>query len=318
MTNPSAITISAGDLTFEVVMDSTGSSVGTVVLQKTVIKPGVNQMPARMKMASTDLLSLSKLLTNYLTGQNTALTVKGSMATTDIIPLQPGLSRVALTTVMAGIPPSLVVECQMKLVVLTPNIWVKFYNPLDTPYTVVAVNAEAFFYKKDGSYVSLGTLTGALSPPVTVPPKGFATSEKALPMKANLGNALAFLGLPADMKKVDLTQTVEVIVGEGFHGGMQYAQKGVPVVDRDANAALAAAEFISQYAPSNVTSIAPATTTIATPEATTSIEPTEAPATTTEVPAATTEAPAAATEAPTAEASAEASDPVVEAAAPAA
>ncbi|GAA5805058.1 hypothetical protein HPULCUR_010571 [Helicostylum pulchrum] len=313
MTNPSAITITAGDLTFEVIMDASGSSVGTAILEKTVIKPGVNQMPARMKMASTDLLSLSQMLTNYLTGKNTALTVKGSMDTTDIVPLQPGLSQVGLKTVMAGIPASLVVECQMKLVGLTPNIWVKFYNPLDTPYTVSAVSADAYFYKKDGSYVTLGSLVGAIEPAVTVPPKGFATSEKPLSMKANMGNAIAFLMLTPDMKKVDLFQNVTVIVGNDFHGGMYYEQMAVPVVDKDSNAALAAAEFISQHAPSNITSIAPETATSVAPETATSVAPEATTSVvTTEAPAATTEASVEPTEAP-AKPTAEDAAPSVEA-----
>ncbi|KAI8085710.1 hypothetical protein BDF21DRAFT_397648 [Thamnidium elegans] len=155
------------------------------------------------------------------------------MATSDIVPLQPGLSQVGLKTVMTGIPASLVVECQMKLAGLTPNIWVKFYNPLDTPYTVSAVSADAYFYKKDGTYASLGSLVDEINPAVTVPPKGYATSEKPLAMKANL-----------DMKKVDLLQNVTVIVGEGFHGAMYYEQKAVPVVDRDEGAAAAAAAFV--------------------------------------------------------------------------
>lgn len=271
MTNPSAITIKAGDLAFDVIMDASGSSVGTVVLQDTIIKPGVNELPAKMKMASTDLLSLSKMLTAYLTGQSTPLTVKGNMATSNIIPLQPGLSKLALKTVMTGLPPSLVVENQMKLVGLSPNIWVKFYNPLDTPYTVSAISAEVYFYLKDGTYTKLGSLAGAVNPPVTVPAKGNAVNENPLILNpSSLGTALQFIMLSPEQKKVDLFQNVTVVVGEGFHGGMYYEQKGVPVVDRDSSSAAAALALISQYAPSTVTSsIVPQITSAAVPEATT-------------------------------------------------
>jgi LEA14-like dessication related protein len=310
LNNPSQITITAGDLNFNVHMDASGSQVGTVFLTNAVIKPGRNEMAANMQMTSTDLMSLSKMLTNYLTGQVTALTVKGSATSTKIIPLQPGLSQVALKTEMKGIAPQLVVENQMKMVGLTPNIWVKFYNPLDTPYTVTGVAANVFFTSKAGAYMNLGTLAGAISPPVTVPPKGTAINQKELILKVQLASALQFLAIPADQRKVDMFQNVTVVVGSDFHGAMYYEQKNVPVVDRDTAAsaqALAMALQAAGLAPSNATSSvipsatsasAPVTATVEVP-ASTSIETpapttTEAPVTTTEAPApvTTTEAPA--------------------------
>ncbi|KAL0135826.1 hypothetical protein V8B55DRAFT_1171734 [Mucor lusitanicus] len=206
LNNPSQITITAGDLNFDVIMDASGSKVGVVTLTNTVIKPGRNEMPASMKMTSTDLLSLSKMLTNYLTNQVTPLTVKGSANSTKIIPLQPGLAQVALKTNMQGIPASLVVENQMKMVGLSPHIWVKFYNPLDTPYTVAGVSCNVFFTNSDGKYLQLGTLAGAIDPAVTVPPKGTAINEKELIMKVEFANAIKFLMLKPDAKKVDLFQ----------------------------------------------------------------------------------------------------------------
>lgn len=249
LNNPSQITITAGDLNFDVIMDASGSKVGVVTLANTIIKPGRNEMAASMKMTSTDLASLSKMLTNYLTNQVTPLTVKGSANSTKIIPLQPGLAQVALKTNMQGIPASLVVENQMKLVGLSPHIWVKFYNPLDTPYTVTGVNCDVFFTSKTGSYLQLGTLSGAIDPPVTVPVKGTAINEKDLVLKANLGNAIQFLMLQNDARKVDLFQNVTVIVGEAFHGGMYYEQKNVPVVDKDTTASAQALDLALKSIP---------------------------------------------------------------------
>lgn len=312
MNNPSQITISAGDLVFDVIMDASGSSVGSVFLTNTIIKPGRNEMAASMKMTGTDLAALSKMLTNYLTAQTTALTVKGTAATTKIIPLQPGLAQVALKTNMIGIPASLVVENQMKLVGLTPNIWVKFYNPLDTPYTVTGISAMVFFTNAQGVYGQLGTLAGAVNPPVTVPAKGTAINSNPLILNAGLAEAMQFLMLPASAKKVDLFQNVTVIVGEGFHGGMYYEQKNVPVVDQapevtaatlaQAAQAAQASAAVSSVVPS---SVVPSSVAASTPSAATSTEAavpttTEATpeATTTTVKVATTESPNI-TEAPT-------------------
>ncbi|CAO0800868.1 unnamed protein product [Mucor circinelloides] len=258
LNNPSQITITAGDLNFDVIMDASGSKVGVVTLTNTVIKPGRNEMPASMKMTSTDLLSLSKMLTAYLTNQVTPLTVKGSANSTKIIPLQPGLAQVALKTNMKGIPASLVVENQMKMVGLTPHIWVKFYNPLDTIYTVAGVSADVYFTSNAGKYLKLGTLTGAIDPPVTVPSKGTAINENDLILKVELFNAIQFLQLKGDARKVDLFQNVTVVVGEAFHGGMYYEQKGVPVVDRDAAATAQALDLALKSMPgaANVTSSA--------------------------------------------------------------
>jgi LEA14-like dessication related protein len=317
LNNPSQITITAGDLNFDVIMDASGSKVGVVTLANTIIKPGRNEMAASMKMTSTDLASLSRMLTNYLTNQVTPLTVKGSANSTKIIPLQPGLAQVALKTNMQGIPASLVVENQMKLVGLSPHIWVKFYNPLDTPYTVTGVNCDVFFTSKTGSYLQLGTLSGAIDPPVTVPVKGTAVNEKELVLKTNLGNAIQFLMLQADARKVDLFQNVTVTVGEAFHGGMYYEQKNVPVVDKDTSASAQALDLALKSIPgansTNATTtlqsttaattatstiIDTTTTTTTTTTATTNAEQattiatTEAPTTTTA--AATTNAPQAA------------------------
>lgn len=299
LNNPSQITITAGDLNFDVIMDASGSKVGIVTLTNTVIKPGRNEMPASMKMTSTDLLSLSKMLTNYLTNQVTPLTVKGSANSTKIIPLQPGLAQVALKTNMQGIPASLVVENQMKMVGLTPHIWVKFYNPLDTPYTVTGVNCNVFFTSKAGSYLQLGTLAGAIDPPVTVPPKGTAVNEKDLVLKVQLGNAIQFLMLQGDARKVDLFQNVTVVVGEGFHGGMYYEQKNVPVVDKDTAATAqaldlalksmpGAANATSSVASSVASSSVAATSTIIDTATTTQAEQTTSTATTDEQAATTT------------------------------
>ncbi|KAK4511701.1 uncharacterized protein ATC70_007244 [Mucor velutinosus] len=304
LNNPSQITITAGDLNFDVIMDASGSKVGVVTLTNTVIKPGRNEMPASMKMTSTDLLSLSKMLTNYLTNQVTPLTVKGSAASTKIIPLQPGLAQVALKTNMQGIPASLVVENQMKMVGLTPHIWVKFYNPLDTPYTVAGVNCNVFFTSKDGKYLQLGTLSGAIEPPVTVPPKGTATNVNELILKVQLLNAISFLQLQGDARKVDLFQNVTVVVGEGFHGGMYYEQKNVPVVDRDTAATAQALDLALKGMPgaanatsSVASSSATATsTTIIDTATTTQVEQATPTTTTTEQAAATTTTVAAANE----------------------
>lgn len=266
LNNPSQITISAGDLTFDVIMDSAGSSVGSVTLTNTVIKPGRNEMAASMKMTGTDLAALSKLLTSYLTAQTTELTVKGTATTTKIIPLQPGLAQLALKTKMVGLPANLVTENQMKMVGFTPNIWVKFYNPLDTPYTVTAVSVNVFFYNLKGEYVNLGKLAGAVSPPVTVPPKGNAMNENALALKiAGLVEAAQFLQLKGDQRKVDLYQNVSMVVGDAFHGGMYYEQKNVPVVDRDVAATAAALGQLTganNTTSSDISSAIPSATTV--------------------------------------------------------
>ncbi|CAO3649856.1 unnamed protein product [Mucor hiemalis] len=295
LNNPSQITISAGDLTFDVIMDAAGSSVGSVTLTNTVITPGRNEMPASMKMTGTDLAALSKMLTNYLTAQTTDLTVRGTTATTKIIPLQPGLAKVALKTKMVGLPANLVTENQMKLVGLTPNIWVKFYNPLDTPYTVTAVSVNVFFTNLQGVYTNLGTLVGAITPPVVVPPKGNAMNENALALKiAGLVQAAQFLQLKGDQRKVDLFQNVSMIVGDAFHGGMYYEQKNVPIVDRDVAATAAAlSQLTNTGAPnatvSDISSAISSTTTIIVP--TTTIAPTTTTTTTNAADSTTSAAP---------------------------
>lgn len=212
-------------------MDASGSTVGYVTLPSAPIKPGRNEMTASMKMTSTDLVSLATLLSNYLTGKNTPLTVTGTPTSTSIVPLQPGLSQLKLKTNLQGIPPSLVVETQLKLSGLTPYIYVKFSNPLDTPYTVRAVDSTVYFTSTAGKYLKLGVLKGNFDPPVVVPAKGTAVNANPLTLAPEITSLLPFLTTPADKRFVDITQTVTVTVGSGFNGAVMYEQKNVPVVN---------------------------------------------------------------------------------------
>lgn len=258
LNNPSNITITAGNLDFNVVMDASGSVVGYVQLPQAVIKPGRNEMKANMKMTSTDLVSLATLLSNYLTGKNTPLTVQGTPTSTSIVPLQYGLSQLKLKTNLQGIPPTLVVETQLDLVLgIIPYIYVKFSNPLDTPYTVRAVDSTVMFTSLDGKYLKLGTLKGSFSPAVTVPAKGTAVNEKPLTLTPDVFNLAAFFAIPDGKRIVDLTQTVTVTVGSGFNGAFMYEQKGVPVVNYGGKA-----QVLNLNSTSLVSSAIPATSSI--------------------------------------------------------
>jgi hypothetical protein len=276
LNNPSQITITAGDLNFNVVMDQTSQVVGFVTLPNAIIKPGNNTMSAKMKMTSTDLYSLSTMLTSYLTGKVTPLTVKGTANSTRIIPLQPGLSQVTLKTSLRGIPASLVDSTVMDVSnLLSPKVAVNFNNPLDTSYTVEQVSADVYA-NIDSTYKKMGTISAALSPAVTVPAKGKIQSQY-MPLEiADLLFAIKFLGLPADQKIVDVLQNVTIVVGESFHGAMYYEQKNVKVGMKDAAAALRAVQ--SMNATVTTTILEPTSTSIdSTITTTTSIETTEVP-----------------------------------------
>ncbi|KAI9283368.1 hypothetical protein BY458DRAFT_552105 [Sporodiniella umbellata] len=293
MNNPSNITITTPDLTFDVVMDATSSSIGSVTLPKPVIVPGRNEMKANMKMGGTDLMALSRALTGYLTGQVTAVTVKGTPTSSNVPPLAAGLSKLQLKTNLVGIPPNLVVETQMELVDLsTVKIWVKFNNPLDTQFTVVGIDCIAYFTDGEGKYRPLGALKGNMEPPVTVPARSVVLSENPILMSlTDTDTGIAFIMLQPDQQLVDLVQNVTVVVGESFHGAMHYEQKQVPVLQHQAPATLSIISSslnssipVSSVMPSVSSSIIPSviTTTVVSEVSTTPVE-TATPATTTVV-----------------------------------
>ncbi|RCI04658.1 hypothetical protein CU098_010147 [Rhizopus stolonifer] len=241
MNNPSSITITIGDINFDVLMPEFNNAViGKVYLKDTVIKPGAQNYNAVMHLAegATNIEAVGKILTYYLTSVTVPLTIAGSPSSTSIAPLQPALSSLKLSSPMAGINGGLI-----KKIHVTGDIIgavgglayasIELYNPLDTPFKIVHIYAETkktvrcSMMGTQGQYVTVGTIDYELPSPLTIPPKGSVTTD-SWPVK--LGDPLVLLPTLYDgYLFYNVTQNASVIVGDDFHASnMYYYQNDVP------------------------------------------------------------------------------------------
>ncbi|KAI8372839.1 uncharacterized protein BYT42DRAFT_578204 [Radiomyces spectabilis] len=228
--NPSAITITVGDLTFDTIMNEFQSSVGIVYLKDVVIKPGVNTFDAKMHMGGTDLKALAQMLSNFLTNAQVPLTISGTPSSTKIAPLQKALASVKLATTLQGLPNQLVESTYVSTTLINAlmgkaSTYVTLKNPLDTPFTVYKVQATIRHTDNDGPY-QLGHIDYTLDSPLTVPAKSSIMSNKwPVSLDASASKLLGLLS--AKEIDIDISQNVTVVVGNGFKGILYYYQNGV-------------------------------------------------------------------------------------------
>ncbi|KAI9258208.1 hypothetical protein BDA99DRAFT_113950 [Phascolomyces articulosus] len=233
MTNPSQITIKLGGMKLNVFMNEFNAQVGDATLKDVTIVPGENQMDAEMHMYSTNEKALGQLLSNYMTGAQVPLSVKGFEGSTDIASLKDGLSTVNLATTMVGIKDKLVVDAVVNagldaILAKKAQTQVTLYNPIDTTFTLISVKADIHTQGKSG-YFKVGSIDYTLDSPMTVNAKESAQSANwPVTVESDIGQLLELLTTP-DLK-IDIQQNVTIRIGggDGFTGGLFYYQDQVP------------------------------------------------------------------------------------------
>lgn len=246
LNNPSSITITVGDINFDVSTD--GSVIGKAYLYNATIVPGSQTYASEMHLGEgvSDLggvVALGKILTAYLTGASVPLLVAGSSTSTSIVPIQSGLSQVKLTTTMNGNTQGLIkkiaVFSDIDMVVMgTATANIELYNPLDTPFTINSIHAETYHYVLclipgftddiTNTEFMLGTVDYAPPGGLTIPARSSVTAE-GWPVVLHGENLLQYLAPIADFwMYFNVTQNASVTVGDGFAvENMYYYQKMV-------------------------------------------------------------------------------------------
>ncbi|KAI7907912.1 uncharacterized protein BX663DRAFT_492385 [Cokeromyces recurvatus] len=242
--NPSNITISIGDINFNVQMPQFGNTnVGKAYLNNVVIVPGVNTFSTEMHLGegATNLEAMGTMLTSYLTGAAVPLTIAGAPSSSTIPPVQQALSQLKLSTTMNGIKDGLIKHISVYSDILSiyggeAQADVTLYNPLEVPFTVVHIKADCHKVIKCtvagnvGENRLVGSIDYELASPLTIPPKSTATAG---PWPVKIDNGADIPGLLATFADMDLTynvtQNASVIIDGAFSvSNMYYYQQNTP------------------------------------------------------------------------------------------
>lgn len=270
LTNPSNISITVGDINFNVILNEFNSVIGRTYVKDAVIPPGRTVLSGQLHLgeASTNPKAVSQVLGNYLTSATIPLTIVGSDKSTAIAPLLPALSSVKLAATMTGIAGNLIggVAVEGSIIGLifqnkaTSRITLR--NPLDTTYAIKSVKASVMFNPSSGAKpFAVGTIDYTLPSPVVVPAGGSIQTD-AWPVSisgSGVEHLIQLLGMLLDPAKYfDIQQNVTVIVGGAYNTEMFYYQDKVPFtlsIDGLPPIGISPASITAQSFPANLTSI---------------------------------------------------------------
>lgn len=237
LVNPSNITITVGDINFDVIMNEFNTKVGRVYVKDAIIAPGANSLKGELHLGEdvTNDKAIGQTFSDYLTSAKIPLTISGSKDSTAIPPLVDAFSSVKLSTEMAGIAGNLIETIAVKGTIIgllfenKANAVITLKNPLGAPFSITDVDASVTFTPSSGgSKFNVGTIKYTPSPVTTVPAKGSATTGE-WPVDLVKGQLLQLIGMVLDSHKVlDVQQNVTVNVGDGYKTSMFYYQDQVP------------------------------------------------------------------------------------------
>lgn len=267
LSNPSNITITVGDINFDVIMNEFSAVVGKVYVKDAIIPPGAKTFTAQMHLgeAATNDKAIGQLFSDYLTSASIPLTISGSKTSTTIPPLAPALAAVKLASTMTGIDGKLIsgIAVEAGLIGILQkkaDSKITLRNPLQTPFSINSVEASVTFKPSSGAApFTVGTINYKLPTPVTVPAGGTTQTDAwTVSVDANL---LQLLGMIVDPQKYfDVTQNVTVTVGGsgGYNTQMYYYQDHVPFTISVAGLppiGISPQSLSKMSLPSNITSI---------------------------------------------------------------
>jgi hypothetical protein len=244
LTNPSNITITIGDINFDVYMNEYNAIIGKAYMLDTTIKPGAQDYNSVMHLAegATNAEAVGKMLYYYLTGAAVPLTIEGSASSSTIVPLQQGLSQLKLATSINGVTEGLIKSIDIVVDINTLGLnggfadaTIIIYNPLDTEFALKHITASCTSYltcKYAGSLqyttLEIGTLDYTFTTPLVIPAKGTAQTG-IVPVHIDISKLDAIMADLGAMKGLyNVTQTASVVVGDQFETDqMVYAQQNV-------------------------------------------------------------------------------------------
>ncbi|KAF9930021.1 hypothetical protein FBU30_000934 [Linnemannia zychae] len=150
LSNPSTLTVAAGNVTLQVLDSTTNQFLGDLVIQNLTIVPGgAIRVPAQLLFRPIDPLFRDQFFTRFIAGETFPLLITGSPTSTPIPELQKALSLITLGCSVTGLVPMPVLlpsgraSSTINTVLGThqTSIWFDIQNPLLVPMYCSSINA---------------------------------------------------------------------------------------------------------------------------------------------------------------------------------
>ncbi|KAG0088387.1 hypothetical protein BGZ92_006241 [Podila epicladia] len=240
--NPSGLTVKAGDVALDVYFH--GAPMGKAIVSNMVLVPGVNNLPAIMRMVPPPALR-DQFLSAYLMGATFPLDIQGSATSTSIVPLMLAMKDIKMATSISGITDKLIadgskaVSAMSEMTQLTRDrvsrVQISMYNPFDTELTIMHISANNTW---DGSFfgainedvlITIPPKSIKLSPVVSlVSPKGFSFLTTVLKLLAAYPSLA--VGTPNTVP-FDISSVITAKIGgeSGYMANVLYKQLAVPI-----------------------------------------------------------------------------------------
>ncbi|CAG8458295.1 13175_t:CDS:2 [Acaulospora colombiana] len=189
--NPSPVTISAGDITFNVI--SVGLNMGSVVINDLTIVPGNNNLSATTFLSPPSPAISGLLLSQFIANVTQPLSIVGSQNSTNIDSLKEAFSQIKIDTFLPPLGRRLLLSSFVAFQNDTLKTGVAFggftlLNPFKADITITQINQVNITFHG----IPVGSITD-LKIPVTIPGTTTFTSPP-IPIKVNL--------FPPDLVKI--------------------------------------------------------------------------------------------------------------------
>ncbi|KAJ3153608.1 hypothetical protein HDU89_000650 [Geranomyces variabilis] len=249
MRNPSDLTIAMGDVALDLFHEDL-HRVGSVEMRGLVLQPGLNVIKCSAKYAPEtpdQARSGRKLLGRYVTGEASAVRIRGSLAhSTPFVYLAPALASLNVAAVLPGETRKMIRRTQLvidpfRLATLQSATRLELSNPMQAPVSILWMK---------GRVVCRGEVIGHLNEDlaaknavVVVPPQGTVTTA-TMGMRLRVSSAAVAAIMAAGFAgggggasppaggltlfDVDVESTLGCRVGD-YSVELDYRQEGVPV-----------------------------------------------------------------------------------------
>ncbi|ORY03120.1 hypothetical protein K493DRAFT_334391 [Basidiobolus meristosporus CBS 931.73] len=227
--NPGNFTSSWGPLMFDLVLE--GTHIGQVLIPDFRIKPGENRIPCvgHLFTSGNDQVNhaIRSILSSYISGSETALSIAGNEYTTEIPRLSNWFKNFTSVVSIPGASESLVADSVFHMIFV--SFTTHILNPMQqVPLTINYINATLSAEEQSIARIEANLQNSWWLSPMTIPPGEFQRTPR-LPL---LFNPAGYKFLRESGKRtveVDMVGHVLVVVNE-VQMLLEFQEKGIPVL----------------------------------------------------------------------------------------
>ncbi|KAF9199244.1 hypothetical protein BGZ49_010666 [Haplosporangium sp. Z 27] len=195
--NPSSISLSAGDVIFDLIYS--GANLGTVTLPNLSIVPGANTVQATSSISPAGSSQGIELLTLYTSGTGAAVSIAGTANSTQVDSLTLAFGALNIGSEMPGLQSKLLAGAALEVLDNTivnglAQTVVTVNNPFVPPMTILSINSQITY-----NGISLGSVISTFPSPPVIPGVGKGDITASLAMNTN----------PDDLTSLIRTQAIK-------------------------------------------------------------------------------------------------------------